>query len=181
MMVCHVSPMWNETPKAGVASQLFSCSSALSRVRAAVTRGWSFPVLPVCFHPWLWAHISLLRAGPTTLGWTKVPWWPEYWGESGWRRPQSDLSGGTAHIRNSVPPHYYLICVRHFIPDLIRSKGVACWGCWGDSVSLCRYFWKELKHRCKQKWAGFVSKHVVLHEIELFKLTFQRNDLHYSD
>lgn len=53
MMVCHVSPMWNEIPKDGIASQLFSCSSAvfwLSRVRSAATRGWSFPSLAVSPH-----------------------------------------------------------------------------------------------------------------------------------
>lgn len=51
-------------------------------------------------------------------------------------------------------------------------------GLLGRQCLAVQVFFEGIKHRCKQEWAGFVSKHVVLHEIELFRLIFQINYLH---
>lgn len=54
-------------------------------------------------------------------------------------------------------------------------------GLLGRQSLAVQVFFEGVKYRCKQEWAGFVSKHGVLHETKRFKLSLQRNYLHYSD
>lgn len=144
---------------------------------AAVTRGWSFSVLRVWFHPWPWAHISwnLIRSWADNI---RANAGQRYCGELNteeiWAGDEPSRTSAEAQQRWGVPPPLY--DVHLFIPGVIRSmcgsgyvSGVArvtvpqpagiCLSFY-QIYTLWSYRWEKPENEV-QTPTGFDCKHVV--------------------